>query len=269
MTWNRKAALEWTIDQIENKLSGIYNTIDALFYLQGSTFVNQCNEIVEVPTFSDSALTERQQKLFINELAKHIPGITWEQYQTYKTEKEKEAQAIIEARKQVNQQKETSETQENTMTATMEIHEETTQNHVNSEYTQTTKEYLQYFSTNTVTKEVNKMKHINATTALIAITKLIKKRKDNGNTNAVNDYFGTRTILYMIDQADYTSSDEYNQLKNILFTLEKYGYIKSIIGENIAITGYRKIQGKTFKERQWRITPKGIEKVKEIVQHYK
>jgi hypothetical protein len=49
--------------------------------------------------FSDEPLTERQQKLFVNELAKHIPRITWEQYETYKAKKEKEAQAIIEARK--------------------------------------------------------------------------------------------------------------------------------------------------------------------------
>ena len=97
--WNRKAAIKWAIDQIENKLSGIYNVIDALFYLQGSSFINQWNEIVDVPVFSDEPLTERQQKLFVNELAKHIPRITWEQYETYKAKKEKEAQAIIEARK--------------------------------------------------------------------------------------------------------------------------------------------------------------------------
>lgn len=92
---NRKAAIEWAIDQIENKLSGIYNTIDALFYLQGSSFINQCNEIVDVPIFANSTLTERQQKLFVNELAKHIDGITWEEYQAYKAKKETEIQTII------------------------------------------------------------------------------------------------------------------------------------------------------------------------------
>ena len=94
--WNHKAAIKWTIDQIENKLSGIYNTIDALFYLQGSSFVNQCDDIIDVPVFSNELLTERQQKLFIAKLAKHIAGITWEEYQAYKAEKEAEAQAIIE-----------------------------------------------------------------------------------------------------------------------------------------------------------------------------
>jgi hypothetical protein len=117
--WNRKAAIEWTIDQIENKLSGIYNTIDALFYLQGQSFVNQCDEIIDVPVFSNEPLTERQQKLFINELAKHIDGITWEEYQAYKAEKEAETQAIIEARKQ-SEQNIMNETKENNMTATVE-----------------------------------------------------------------------------------------------------------------------------------------------------
>jgi hypothetical protein len=120
--WNRKAAIEWTIDQIENKLSGIYNTIDALFYLQGQSFVNQCDEIIDVPVFSNEPLTERQQKLFINELAKHIDGITWEEYQAYKAEKEAEAQAIIEAHKQ-SEQNIMNETQENAMTTTKEDHQ--------------------------------------------------------------------------------------------------------------------------------------------------
>jgi len=66
------------------------------FYLQGSSFVNQCDDIIDVPVFSNELLTERQQKLFIAKLAKHIAGITWEEYQAYKAEKEAEAQAIIE-----------------------------------------------------------------------------------------------------------------------------------------------------------------------------
>ena len=142
--WNRKTAIEWTIDQIENKLSGIYNTIDALFYLQGSSFVNQCDEIIDVPVFSNEPLTERQQKLFINELAKHIDGITWEEYQAYKAEKEAEAQAIIEARKQ-SKQNITNKTKENTMTATKEDHQVVNSAN-NKEHG-----YLQFFATATAT----------------------------------------------------------------------------------------------------------------------
>jgi hypothetical protein len=270
MAWNRKAAINWAIDQIENKLSGIYNTIDALFYLQGSTFVNQCNEIVDVPTFSNKALTERQQKLFINKLAKHIDGITWEEYQAYKTEREAETQAIIEARKQVKQNI-TNGNQENSMTTTTENHEETTQNNINSN-NKTPANYLQYFAATkwadmplTTNKEAQSMSKITPTTALLALTKIIKRTKDAGHQDAIQRYYGTRNILVWIDSADWSNNEHYNALKNILFILEKHGYIKSAIGENVAITGYKKIQGKIYKERQWRITSKGIEKVKKLV----
>lgn len=67
---------------------------------------------------------------------------------------------------------------------------------------------------------------------------------------------------YELMNAYYDNTDDQKEVKNILWTLQRHGYVTSkIVQRTTTIRGNAKIQ---YKQRLWKLTDKGLNKLKEI-----
>jgi hypothetical protein len=109
------------------------------------------------------------------------------------------------------------------------------------------------------------MTNITPKTVLISLGKTIATFQKRQYRKATEYAIPTKTIMVYGDtlmNVDYTNYEHENEVKQVLFQLQKYGYVRSELTEGT--TRIRDNARVTYKQRNWYITEKGIEKLREL-----
>jgi len=109
------------------------------------------------------------------------------------------------------------------------------------------------------------MAKVTALQAIMALIKQIKWAKNAGIENAAELFFSVNDMRHEITTITGRIDNEVmNQFKSALEELVKHGYVEARDGEGISARGYKRVYAGFYKVREYRITEKGINKVREL-----
>lgn len=111
------------------------------------------------------------------------------------------------------------------------------------------------------------MQLVTPTIALVSLAKATRRVQNRDPEKASKMYFTPASLVYEAYKYIKVSApddDIKRELREQLVNLEKFGYVESKIIDDFAIGGYRKIVAKPYKVRAWRLTAKGIDKLKKL-----
>lgn len=85
---DRKGAINWMSIQVFERCSTLTEAFNALQYLKGYTYTNQCKSVIDVPVFFDGYLATRQERQLFNDVCTELSydsELCWNEYQASNT----------------------------------------------------------------------------------------------------------------------------------------------------------------------------------------